>query len=431
MPRGDAEHERQRDVVWALVEAQPENPRLGVLARELLLENPEDSGMDMALAFHLQAVGDLDGARAVAGRVLARGDKFWVRAIGTLREVEDDAENWEQALHWAQEESRAEPEAWGPRFHAARYASRLGRGAVAWDQLEGAVADIGRLDPDELPWATGMQAAELMLAWAPLSRFIPAAEAAIRLDPTNEYVAIVLAWAYLASYRFDDSEREATRVLRLDPTNEAAQGVLATSRRILGIIRDARDNPELGYSEDELMDMVRANGVVEQKWREFRAETLGVDIASAIAALERCLPDDLRAVLAPGAEHPEKGERVLLTWHDGQQPGSGELWRWQAGPFRLMSAREVKEMDDEIEDDPDWPDDEFYEQIATDDAGAYLITVAFGRVVIRRPGSGQADEPVAETLADWLWDRVRDLGGEDARAGLPPHDHPDLAAGAH
>ena len=53
--------------------------------------------------------------------------------------------------------------------------------------------------------------------------------------------------------------------------------------------------------------------------------------------------------------------------------------------------------------------------------------VAFGALVKRRPG--QPDEPVAASMADWIWDRVADFGGVDPRPAplkteVPPADLP-------
>jgi hypothetical protein len=96
-----------------------------------------------------------------------------------------------------------------------------------------------------------------------------------------------------------------------------------------------------------------------------------------------------------------------------------------------MSAAEIIAMSTEIEADPaahpDWPENEIWEQVMTDDAGAYLVGVAFGALVKRRPG--QPDEPVAASMADWLWDRVADFGGPDPRPASrktedPPTDLP-------
>ncbi|SDG26262.1 hypothetical protein SAMN05216553_106458 [Lentzea fradiae] len=97
-----------------------------------------------------------------------------------------------------------------------------------------------------------------------------------------------------------------------------------------------------------------------------------------------------------------------------------------------MSAAEIIAMDAGIEADqaahPDWPENEIWEQVMTDDAGAYLVAVAFGALVKRRPG--QPDEPVAASMADWVWDRVVQFGGQDPRpAPWRPEGTTEPAAG--
>lgn len=106
----------------------------------------------------------------------------------------------------------------------------------------------------------------------------------------------------------------------------------------------------------------------------------------------------------------------LVTWHDGQPPGSGDMWTLPE-PFRLMSAAEINAMTAAIEADPaaypEWPENDAWEQVLTDDAGAHLVVVAYGRLIKRR--AGLPDEPVAASMADWIWDRVAGYGGRDPR----------------
>ncbi|MGO1921596.1 MAG: hypothetical protein ACTH07_09535, partial [Microbacterium sp.] len=112
--------------------------------------------------------------------------------------------------------------------------------------------------------------------------------------------------------------------------------------------------------------------------------------------------------------------RTLVRWHDGQEPGTGAVWGLEES-FRLMTAAELDELDAAIDADtdafPEWPEDEMWDQVLTDDDGAYLAIVAFGRLV--RRSHDRDDVVIAESLADWVWDRVAAFGGHDPRPKRP------------
>lgn len=187
-------------------------------------------------------------------------------------------------------------------------------------------------------------------------------------------------------------------------------------------------------AQDITLDDIRRSGVIEMAWQQLRDQVLGTDLASALASLDDVLTADLRATLRAGAVlSDDEAEQVgamaaeeLVAWHDGQQPGSGPAWGLPE-PFRLMSAVEILALDAEVEADPAahpaWPQDEAREAVMTDDAGSYLVVVAFGALVKRCPG--RPDEPVAAAMADWVWDRVASLGGRDPRPTRRPHAVPD------
>ena len=113
-----------------------------------------------------------------------------------------------------------------------------------------------------------------------------------------------------------------------------------------------------------------------------------------------------------------EGSRELLSWHDGQDQGTGDAWGLEA-PFRLLSHAEIEALESEIAAHPDkWPgwDPEAYAMlIATDEAGGYFIEGFGGRLYHRV--SGAADVEIAPSLADWVWDRVVAFGADERRPG--------------
>ncbi|MEU4805727.1 tetratricopeptide repeat protein [Actinosynnema sp. NPDC023587] len=410
--------ERSLDLAWELFAAQPAHPRVAELALRVLAAQPERSSVSLLLANHREVCGEVGEARRLYLQVAGRRDRQFTNAARALRHLALAEHDHPEALRWARAVLGEEHEEWADWMELGFAQALCGEHEDGWHQLDEAVALCSRTKPDELPRALGQRAAYLLGSFAPLDRFIPTAEEAIRADAANSWVALMLGWSYLVRYRFADAEQLGLRLLREDPTEELLQGLMGTARTMLRIVENA-------HAQDITLEDIRRTGVIELGWRQLRDQMLGTDLPSALAALDDVLPAGLRAELRPGtpiSEVPESDElgslvaEHLVAWHDGQRPGSGAAWGL-AEPFRLMSAAEIIAMNAEIEADPaahpDWPENEVWEQVMTDDAGAYLVAVALGALVKRRPG--HPDEPVAESMADWVWDRVAAFGGRDPR----------------
>ena len=171
------------------------------------------------------------------------------------------------------------------------------------------------------------------------------------------------------------------------------------------------------------LDDLHRRGFFTPLWDELRAQQLGCGLSDALEALDEVMPAELKAVLRRRAGRKTLaetgGERKVLAWHDGQDVGAGGVWGL-GGDFRLMTSAEINAMDTAVEASPEkfpqWDAKhlhEIYAQIMTDDAGGYLITLAGGRVVVRREGAD--DIVVAPSLTDFFWDRVASWGGRDRR----------------
>ncbi|MDQ2587902.1 tetratricopeptide repeat protein [Saccharothrix yanglingensis] len=415
---GDDAVERNLDLAWELFAAQPAHPQVAELASQVLAVQPERSSVSLLLANHHEVCGRTGEARRLYLQVAGRRDHQFINAARALRHLAVAEHDHPEALRWARAVLGEDHEGWGDWMELGFARALCGEHEDGWRQLDEAVALCSRTTPDELPHALGQRAACLLGSFAPPDRFVPAAEEAVRADAANSRVALLLGWAYLVQYRFADAERLGLRLLRENPTEDLLQGLVGTARTMLRIVGNA-------HAQDITLDDIRRSGVIELGWRQLRDQVLGTDLASALAALDDVMPADLRATLRPGvpiSDVPGSDKlgsvaaEDLVAWHDGQQPGSGAAWG-PAGSFRLMSAAEIIAMSAGIEADPaahpDWPENEVWEQVMTDDAGAYLVVVAFGALVERRPG--HPDEPVAASMADWVWDRVADFGGRDPR----------------
>ncbi|MFD6069457.1 tetratricopeptide repeat protein [Amycolatopsis lurida] len=411
--------ERDLDLAWELIAVQPAHPKVAELALRVLAAQPERSSALMLLGDHRHVCGETDEARRLFLRVAAQRDTWFTMAARALRRLESAEHNHDEALRWARTVLGESHEDWDDWMQLGSAQALSGAHEEGWRQLDEAVALCARTAPDDLPQALAKRAEYLLESFAPPERFAPAAEEAIRANAADSWVGMLLGYAYLAQYRFDDAEQLGLRLLREDPTDDLLRNLLETARSMLRIVEKAR-------GDDITLDDIRRTGALEMAWRQIRDQKLGTDLASALTALEAVMPAELRATLRPGATPSEltKGDdkvgamvaEDLLAWHDGQPPGSGAAWG-RAEPFRLLSAAEILAMDAEIEADraahPAWPENELWEQVMTDDAGTYLVAVAFGALVRRRPG--QPDEPVADSMADWIWDRVADFGGRDPR----------------
>lgn len=410
--------ERDDDVAWQLFDAQPTHPEVGRIARRVLAQEPWRSETRRLLAMHHMACGELDEAREILLTVIGARDDSYVDAAEALSELEKYASRYDEARRWAEVAVREGPESWANRLRLAAATAMAGEPELGWQLLDDAVVLCARTDPDNLADALAERTIAHFESVAPAERVIPAAEEAMRADPTNEYVGTALVWAHVHAGRYDDAEEASLGLLRADPTNSIARSAVT-------MIRTMRTTAaEHGVAFDEIHE----SGVVSFVWTGRRERMLGIDVHAAFAALDDVLPDDLRAVLRPGLVDADPdsvlGDREVLAWHDGQVPGTVAAWGTDDG-FRLLSSAEAEALDEAIEADPaaypEWRHDglaDDYAQVMTDDRGGYLVSTYRG-VVLRRPGV--ADVVVAPTLASWFWDRVAAFGGRDPRP-RPRHD---------
>lgn len=412
----DAEREaviRDRDLALELLQAQPTHKKIGELARSVLAREPSFTGTHLVLALHLQAREELDEARTHLLTLIGMQDDYQLTALRILRDLEYDARDYAESLRVAEEVLRAAPEPrWLDVLMLGAATVFTGDREAGWDLMDEAVSYAGRTDPEDHAQALEKRAARFLTTAAPPARFLPAAEAAIAANPGDHTLSIALAYAYLYDYRAEEARELLQRVLREDPTNTVAQGGLIAVRGFLGPI-------ERG---DATMEDFRAAGFGESAWHIMHEQLFDLDIGHALDALDRVLPRALvrvlRGPLRKKYRETTEGSRELLSWHDGQDPGTGAAWGL-GKPFRLLSHAEIEAREAAIEQHPeDWPgwDPEVYAMlIATDDNGGYYIEGYASRMYYRAPGA--ADVEIAPSLADWLWDRVVEFGGEERRPG--------------
>ncbi|MGO1853035.1 MAG: tetratricopeptide repeat protein [Microbacteriaceae bacterium] len=407
--------DRDRTLAWDLYDAQPTNPKIEELAYRVLADEPWRTGMVILLADHFSARRRVAEARQKYEEVMGRRDQFFANAAAGLRDLELGQRNHARALELAITAVEEDTELWFNHMQLGNAMAACGDFEAGWDLMDDAVAMCGRTMPDMLGTALAAQITRLAEGFAPPERQIPIARAAIEADPANVWAAEMLGWSYLLQYRFDDAEDLARRLLREDPQNELMHTLLSLANKFRRIIEENDVPPE----------KMRAAGFVESAWRHQLDMERGLDLESALDALEAVLPDAVRATLRGPADPDETANltrplRTLVRWHDGQEPGTGAVWGLEES-FRLMTAAELDELDAAIDADtdafPEWPEDEMWDQVLTDDDGAYLAIVAFGRLVRR---SGDRDDVViADSLADWVWDRVAAFGGHDPRPKRP------------
>ncbi len=405
---------RDKDLAWELYGFQPEHPRIPELAQSVLAREPSFTGMIILIALHREECGEIDEARRLLQDLMGRRDRQFVNAVKKLRDLEFSQRNYGEALRLAEIVLREQPE--GDWLDLMDYGSAqifTGDPEAGWRTIDEAVELAARTDADHYGDALGQRATRLLVSGASPERFLPAAQEAVEADPSEPLLATTLAYAYLYAYRAEEAEALFRRVLREDPTDGPAHGGLTMARAFL-------DPIERGVGT---MDDHRRAGSGELAWRILRDQMFETGLVEALAALDEVLPDDLARSLRPPlgreAARESGGEWKVLAWHDGQEPGTGGLWG-AGDAFRLMSAAEIDEMDDAIESDPaawsQWDmKNEYYTQLFTDDAGAYLIEGSRGRLY--RRGAGEPDREVAPSLADWVWDRVVAFGGADPRPG--------------
>ena len=407
--------DRDRTLAWDLYDAQPTNPKIEELAYRVLADEPWRTGMVILLADHYSARRRVDEARQKYEEVMGRRDQFFANAAAALRDLELGQRNHARALELAITAVEEDSELWFNHMQLGNAMAACGDFEAGWDLMDDAVAMCGRTMPDMLGAALAAQVTRLAEGFAPPERQIPVARAAIEADPANVWAAEMLGWSYLLQYRFDDAEDLARRLLREDPQNELMHTLLSLANKFRRVI-DENDVPA---------EKMRAAGFVESAWRHQLDMERGLDLESALDALDAVLPDAVQATLRGAADPDETANltrplRTLARWHDGQEPGTGAVWGL-AEPFRLMTAAELDELDAAIDADaaafPEWPEDEMWDQVLTDDDGAYLAIVAFGRLV--RRSRDRDDVVIADSLADWVWDRVAAFGGHDPRPKRP------------
>lgn len=404
--------ERDVDLAWELYDVQPAHPEIGRITTRVLAEQPGRNGIRFLLALHRKATGAIDEAREILLEIAGQRDGYFANAARKLRDLELSECRYAEARKWAEVVLHEEPGDGQDLVELGIATAMSGELDAGWQLMDDGVAQCARTDVDALPHALLSRSIYLMQSWAPADRFIPAAEAAIEADPTSEFVAGPLAWAYLREGRFDDAEELALRQLRLDPTDGLVESVLVLIREWRAVVAKG----EVSFAD------IHASGVAEWAWGQKRDQLLGIDLDSALAALDEAMPSELRAALLPpldaAAARESAGEVEIAAWHDGQTPGTGALWGAE-GAFRLMSSVEIAAMDEAIEADPDayaqWQTtdlQEYFTQVMTDDQGGYLITT-LDDVRVRR--SGAEDVVVAPSLAAWFWERVAAFGGRDPR----------------
>lgn len=419
--------EKTLELGWELIEAQPTHPKVAELAARVIAAQPERSSAMLLLGLHHEACERYDDAKRLYLQVAGRRDNQFSSAASALRHVSFAMRDFDEALRWARVVLEEDQENWDDWMELASALAETGQVEEAWPAMDDAVVMCARNEPDRLPTALAKRAGYLLASFAPIERFIPAAEEAMRANVASPEVGLMLGWSYLVQYRFEDTEQLALRLLRENPTEELFLSLLQTARTVQNIVDNAAE-------EGITLDDVRRSGMLETSWQHLREQSIGVDLASALAALDEVMPAEVRATLAPPAD-PEKAEEAgaiagetLLIWHDGQPQGSGAVWGL-AEPFRLLSLDEVIALQDAIEADqaayPEWPENDVQEPVMTDDAGAYLVVAAFGAVVRRQ--AGHPDVPVASTMAGWVWERVEQYGGVDPRPAILKDPSPKTA----
>ena len=422
-PDGGREVERDLDLAFEIFAARRTHPEVARLALRVLAAQPDRASAALLLGKHRELCGETDEARRLYHRVAGNGGSQVINAARALRDLAFAERDRLEARSWARTVLGLDQEGWEDWLQLGHARALCGDVDGGWRLLDEAVALCARTAVDDLPRALGRRAACLLESFAPPDEFVPAAEAAIRANAASPMVGLLLGWAYMVQYRFVDAETLGLRLLREDPTADQVQNLVTTVRTMQQIVQGAA-------AQDITLDDIRRSGVIEMAWRQLRDEALGTDLASALAALDDVMPDDLRASLRAGAVLSDDDAALLgpmvsedlVSWHDGQQPGSGTAWSLPE-PVRLLSAAEIIALGTDVDADPtlhaSWPPDDSWEAVMTDDAGSYLVVVAFGTLVRRHPG--RPDVPVAPSMADWIWDRVASFGGRDARPTRPPH----------
>ncbi|MEK8227105.1 hypothetical protein NKG05_15080 [Oerskovia sp. M15] len=363
--------------------------------------------MIILLAMHREACGEIDEARRLLQELMGRRDRQFLGAVRRLRDLEYSDRNYAESLRLAELVLREDPEAdWLDRMDlgsATAFAVDLEAG---WALIDDAVELCARTDTDRYARALGQRALRFLASGTRRSA------SSWRRSWRSKRIR-----ASRASRRHWRSRTCTTTVPRKRPSSCGACSGKTHGRDRAGRHGRGQGIPRLPRTR------CQHDGRPPQRWhgRDGMAHPAGQALrdrhrpgARRAGHRDAGRPRPIAASTSrPGGGPGERGEDKVLAWHDGQLPGTGALWG-DGQPFRLMTGAEIHEMDDAIEQHPEsWPgwdgEGEYYTQIFTDDAGAYLIEGTGGRLY--RRGTGTADQQAAASLADWIWDRVVAFGG--------------------
>ncbi len=415
----DGAAQRDIDMLWELAELQPDNPKIATTAHSILSRDPANTDARMVLARYHDARHENDEARRLWEEVVASGDEYALDAARSRTGIALRHDAAPDALKWAQfvlDRTQAE---WGDWFDLGVAQVQSGEFNAGYARIDRAVELCARTDPDALSEALNRRVLTLMETFSPAEVFVPAVEALAQVREMDEAVAYPLAWAYAQTGRFDDATQLCLRMLSAHP-------VSAPMRSVLDMVRGVEASLEQhGHTKESLI----CSGALTKIWRDRREKVMGIGTAAALHALGDLLPDEATATLLP----PQAAETVdgtmipdIALWHAGQSAGVDGVWGLP-GAYRLMTLEEIEAMNAAVEEDPaahpGWQMDtleEDYTQVLTDDAGSCLIEKADGAIVLRK--SGVPDIPVARNLAEWLWGRVKALGGRSPRRRTPSNE---------
>ncbi|GAA2541868.1 hypothetical protein GCM10009860_23440 [Microbacterium mitrae] len=411
------ETERDRTLAWELYESQPDHPMIEQLALSILSRAPQMTGQIILLSRHYLEVGRTAEARELLRELVSRRDRQYVNALRDLRDLEYDAENKVEAMPLAEQVLREAPgEKWMDLLMLGQIVTFARSRSEGWNLVEQAVAEAAKMSPEDYASAVGLHAAHLLDSGATPEVFLPVAERAIALDPTETILAVTLGFAYLYTYRPEEAETIALRVLREEPTFEAAQVLLKLAQAFLTPIRVS----------GATMDDLREAGIGEYAWSYLMEHRYDSGVSAALAALDEVMPEQLARTLHPPLTREQAragaGESSITEWHNGQDAGTGALWGG-AHPFRLLADAEIAQLEAAMIADPEteplWGDDgpSYLAVVASDDAGNYLIVGPGGRLLWR----DTEDRVFAPSLATWLWDLAVGLGAHDPRPGAGLH----------
>ena len=79
---------RDRDLALELLQAQPTHKKVGTLARSVLARDRSLTEMQLILALHREACGEIDEARRLLHGLLGHRDRDFLNAMKSLRDLE-------------------------------------------------------------------------------------------------------------------------------------------------------------------------------------------------------------------------------------------------------------------------------------------------------------------------------------------------------